>query len=379
MAGTYVVVVQEGTSTRLYTDPAALMGVHYTGQSAASTPSLLPGLAEDPVVTGQYRFGGSDDWYTGSATPFRGVRVLLANHCLDLDTGERWRFWPRAEPERQGAKESVALACQLLEGMVTGAASLGPLLVSLTGGRDSRVSLAAARNLTDRCQFFTVRNPLVKACDLRAPAELAERHGLKHFFVDDPGPDPMVLELYDEISGGLAIGARREIVGACALLATGDHLHLNGNLGALTKAFFWAGDRPSEVSESVFLREFVHRPPVIREGVKEWMGTLPDFLPPHVGSTLLYLEQRGGRWMAPGENASSLFFRPFALFNSRELFNAICGGPIEHQVDARLLITYVKELWPELLEVEYCSYTRSASAFLPRWAKDWGKKLLNRK
>ena len=83
IAGTYAIVRAVDGDVWIYTDPAAMMGVYFAEGVAASSPALLGPLMRDASIDRMYRFGGTDDWYPGSLTPFRGVRSLLANHRYD--------------------------------------------------------------------------------------------------------------------------------------------------------------------------------------------------------------------------------------------------------------------------------------------------------
>jgi hypothetical protein len=375
LGGIYVLLRCDRDTVHVYTDPAGMMGVYYGQGRAASTPSLLPNLERNQKVDREYSFRGSDDWYPGSLCPFHNVKALLANHCLDVTTGRIKRFWPTEAPKPISSYEGIERACDLLRGMIRGATAQGQLLVSLTGGRDSRVNLAASRDLLHEVHFFTVRSGHTPRCDIDYPAELARQFALDHRFIyDEPAP-PAVYEMYDEIAGGMSVGGRREILGACWKLAAENYIHVNGNLGALTKGFYWHEAHPSDVKPDVFLKEFVSRSPLLRQAFDEWHATVPD-LPPTTVYNLLYLEQRGGRWMGIGETAANLFYESFSPFCSRELFDVICGMPVEYQRDGRLLVEFVRHMWPELLDVPYCPAARKWGTWVPKRMRGQVKKLL---
>jgi len=375
--GMYVVLRSDDTGVRLYTDPGAMAPVFFGRGRAASSPTLLPDLRRDPEIDRQYTLSGSDDWYPGGLTPWREVSALLANHRLDVASGERMRFWPTCGPEAIGHREGVERAGALLRGMIDGARHAGEPILSLTGGRDSRVLLAASRPWKEELSYFTIRAKGVKACDLEIPARLAADHGLRHEFVDAPAADAWLTELYDELSAGLVTGAPREIIEGCRRVSGPRTIHLNGNLGAITKSFFWPGPQPRRVSQRALTKEFVNKAPCIREGIAEWMQSLPE-LPPAVAYNLMYLEQRGSRYAGIRDSASSLFFESCAPFNHRGVFEAVCGLPADVQWGGGLLVDLVEAMWPELLAVPYCRVTRNWGTFVPKRVKEGAKRLLGR-
>lgn len=366
LCGQYVVVCSCGEGDFILTDPAAMCGVYYRDGRASSSPRLLPSIERDARIDREYPFQGTDDWYTGSYCPFVGVRFLLANHRLNVGSGEIRRFWSPACGERVDHREGVDECARIMRGTLERLVGRGRVMLSLTGGRDSRVNLAAARDLLDKITAFTLVSPAVKECDRQIPVELAGRFGFRHQVVEIPPSDPRLVDLYDEISGGMAIGARRGILSACLRVAGRDVIHLNGNLGAITKSFFWPNRNPESVTVDALMREFSTKAPTLREGVIEWLGSLPAGLPPAVVYNLMYLEQRGGRWMGPGENASSMFYGSCNLFNSRRLFEVVCGMDLECQYGGRLLGDFAESLWPEAAAHRYCRNTRNLSSFLPR-------------
>lgn len=376
-AGMHVVVRHERDRLELFTDPAAMMQVFHRSDAAASTLPLLEPLARDHRLDRDFPFGFDNDWYPGSLTPFKGVRVLPANHVLSLPGATTKRFWPDRRPARLGAEEGTQQLAKVLRGIAHAALDLGPVLCSLTGGKDSRVNLAALGERADAVEFFTVSGPGVRPCDMRIPEQLTERLGLDHRFVSNRPAEAWVLELYDEMTHGLSIGGRRDVVGASALLAGPDYIHMNGNLGALAKSFFWHSKNPRTVRARSLAKELTNRPPAIAAAIADWLASVPE-LDATAVYNLMYLEQRGGRWMGIGETASQLFYDSLSPFCSREVFETICGMPTTTQYGGDLLIELVRELRPELREVGYCPARRNWSGHLPRGLKNRAKRVLAR-
>lgn len=370
IGGTYVVIRYTRKEVVLYTDPAAMLGVYYSDTAVASTPTLIPGLARDKAIDAEYPLRGVDNWYTGSLTPFVGVRALMANHCLRISDRETKRFWPVKESFfAQASDDAIANCCLILREMMNQVSVLGKPLLSLTGGRDSRVNLAASRDLTGIMEYFTLRSRNVKRCDLDIPKKLVEKFNLRHTFYDCDAAPEWLLAYYDEVASGLSIGARRDILGGAVKLAGENRIHINGNLGAITKSYFWHSPNPREVKISALVKEFENKADCIVKGVEEWLRSVPADTPPTTTYNLMYLEQRGGRWAGTGENASSLFYESFTPFNSRELFEQLSSMPVSAISGGSLLVDFVHHLWPELLSVPYCRNYRKIGAYIPKSIK----------
>jgi hypothetical protein len=368
MAGMYVLVRVDAEDVHCYTDPAAMMGMYHKDGCVASTPALLGALARDDSIDCQYTIRGSDDWYTGRITPFTGVRCVLANHCFSIRRGTESRFWPNELFAEISHDEGVSSIAKHFVGVLGSLSEQHPLLVSLTAGRDSRINLAACRGILDRVSCFTLRGAGVHPKDVAVPGRLAERFGFAHRYVELEATPGWLDVMYDEMTSGLVIGSRRRILGACRHLVADDAVHVNGNLGATALGFFWDSASPSRVSEKALLKEFVQKPDCIRNGVREWIASVPE-LPASVVYNLMYFEQRGGRWMGPGETASQIFYNSFSPFCSRVFFELLSGMPVSSQRGDSVLRGLVEELWLELLCEPYCSGTNLIGRAVPKRLK----------
>ncbi|WP_378924202.1 hypothetical protein [Pelagicoccus mobilis] len=378
LAGYYAVVFSTEETDYILTDPGGMMGTYYKDGEAGSSINLLSDIQYDNTVVDSFDFRDTDDWYTGSTTPFIGVKYLLANHVLNLKTGTIERFWPTRDCGELSHEEGVQQCCSILKQSASSYVGLGKVLVSLTGGRDSRVNLASMVDHAHSITTFTLASPSIKSCDVEIPKSLTSIAELNHLVIPVKENDAETLSFYDEISAGLAIGARREVASTCKQLSTENFIHISGNLGAITKSFFWHNKNPNSVKVSALLKEFIAKPPCIKEGVVDWLNTVPTGLRPTFVYNLMYLEQRGGRWMGPGENASSLFYQPTSLFCSRRLVETICSMPIKTQIGGLLLEDLAKELWPAVGTFPFCKNTRGITSLIPRKIKNIIKKRITK-
>lgn len=380
--GSYVLISYSENSIKLYNDAAGFMGVYFKKHSAASTPSLFHDLVEDTEILHDYKFGFGNDWYTGSVTPYLGVKKLLPNHCLDLNSCSLTRFWPVPDSINRGKNTPKSLVISkmidLIQSQLSGILNYGHVITSLTGGQDSRVLLAGSKKNWDKTMFFTISGKNISKDDIDITKELIDLTNIKHTFVPNVSPPVWVLQLYDNISAGESIGARRDIAGTCLKLSGKNVIHVNGNLGAILKSYYWPSKRPEKFEMSSVLKDFANPGNIITDGIKEWHESTPD-LPAHQIYNLFYLEQRGGRWMSAGENSSRLFYESFSPFNSRILFELVCQLPIELQYNGKLLKHLTEEMAPELINVRYQHPKRNWTKHIPRSIKKPLYKLIHAK
>ena len=376
LAGTYVAILATSQACHVATDPAGMLPVYYQKKTRemASSPALLSPLVKKKQLDGSFRFGGTNDWYPGVITPFADIETLPANHIFEYFEGKSNRLWPLADPEPRSYEIGVRQLAETIRNFVESLAGENDVLLSLTGGYDSRINFAAARNVIDKCHIFTIDTPNTKPCDRAIPRQLAEVASCQyHCYQSRQSPEDQ-LRLYDQITGGMAIGDRREILDACQEASKHGSVHLNGNLGALAKGFYWRGNNPKRFRPSAVLRDFQGVPDAFQVSVANWAAGVPG-LKATTLYNLFYLEQRGGKWMAPGETGSQLYYDSVTPFGSRRVFEIISALPTQKQCDGELLRDLVEVLWPELLQIPYCRGRRRWSKLLPPKVRSIARRL----
>lgn len=376
LVGAYAILVGTFDGVHAISDPACLMGMYHNGSELASTPVLVARHGRDPIVDAQYALAGTDDWYTGSVCPFSGVHAVLANHVFALPSLAMRRFWPLQAPEYISVGDAVYECALRFRRSLAQLAREAPVLASITGGLDSRVCIAAmaAEGLAPAC--FTIAKSTGRDRDLEIAVQITRTVGFDHTALPWRTASPDLLAVYDDMTGGLSVGGRRAAVGSCAL-AAGPYTHVNGNLGAVSIAYFWPCRNPVVVRSRALLREFCKKAPCIRDGVAEWLATVPQLPAPAVYN-LMYLEQRGGRWMGIGETASCIFYDSFTPFCSRRFYEIASALPVEYQVARRLLPEVVERLVPQLALLPYYSGTDRFGRWLPKRVKGFLRQCLPR-
>lgn len=373
IVGCYVVFVWSDASCSVYTDPASILGVYHDPDKkiVASTPSLLDPTQRDPRTSEWFGARPSNNWVPSPYTIFTGIEVVPANHVLDTSSWQVQRFWPTGidETGRSNAIEWISTDLRMaMESVVHDGRSLH---VSITGGYDSRANLAAARQVRDRMAYFTLRNPGVSRSDVELAMRVARMGDVELRVIDCPEPLSAQLEAYDRQCAYQAFGARREIVGGCALVADGPAIHINGGLGVLLKNFYGSrfGPRSQKVRLSELVTDFDHPPPLVVQGVQAWLDSVSEF-PPELQRTLMYLEQRAPRWMGPAELASTLYYDPYSPFTSRRIAMAAAFAPNAILEGGRLHAAVIERLWPDLLQVPFTKARSPLRRALPRGLKE---------
>ena len=154
LAGRWIVLTSQGGTVRLYHDAVGTRSVYYDAENrAASSHATLLGAAFDRSPSGVTK--PSMTWGLSS---HEGVRALLPNHRLDVDSGTIERYWPRQSNvwEQRSEVERLDRVIDLWRRQMALVKREGlPVRFALSGGLDSRTALALSGPYLDGMQTFT--------------------------------------------------------------------------------------------------------------------------------------------------------------------------------------------------------------------------------
>ena len=334
----------------------------------ATSPSLIPDLVRNRDLSRAVDPRATRAFYGFGLTPYHGVRRLLPNHVLDLDTFAPVRHWPPSGlapylPEAEAADRLVAGVAALLRDI---GSRFDAVRISLSAGRDSRAVLALCRPLVaaagDRVTAFTTRRGDVwSRVDVATAAKLAERAGIRHQIVEgksQTASDEEVARAFVRF-GEAKWGPILKGAAASAPPKGGSRkIHLPGMAGEVARGYYWDGrmPRPQDVEPPALLRRVGM--PALTETVAAatvWLERLPDAVRSQPADVLdlLYLEQRLGCWDAP---ARYLFRSGGATLNLMST-SAGLDAMLRLEPDVRLRgsfqQTLVERAWPALAGLPY--------------------------
>ena len=198
--GRFVCIYSFGDSVFVLNDATGSRSVFYSTEkpALASHYNLLHeaiGGEEDPfyqkfstLVIQKQKEHKIQPWVLpGDMTPYKNVRILVPNHLLELSQMKMQRFWPRKNMRALDVDE----ACNYIALSIKKEAELlcrhYKVFESLTAGTDSRITLAAVKNVAKDITFFTYHNVATKVagyelCDreqnFKFASDLCRKEGL---------------------------------------------------------------------------------------------------------------------------------------------------------------------------------------------------------
>jgi hypothetical protein len=376
-AGRWILVLDNGREVVAFTDPAGMRSLYYARDGdavwCASQPGMLAQLLsrerspEAMELIDSFGFRGDRErWWPGRGSPFIGIEHLLPNHLLSLTRGTVRRYWPDRNLPTLPPNDAVDIAARMVRGIITSAATRFDLCVAVTAGLDSRLVLAASRDVAHRVTYATVRQLSMPDDhpDIMIPAALLSSLGFRH----------AVIRAIPFIDPGFASIFRMNTPLA--------HNHYEADAAAIFQAY--GGEKVSvtgSVSEAIrnprLGRPAITGPTASREMARRWYSTTAQCAEraieqwrAELGHTynvepdvLFYLEQRAANWGAMTQLEFDTAWRDtLALYNCRALIVAILG--VEESLrQESLYLRVIERLWPEVLSVPINPHKRNTTSF----------------
>jgi hypothetical protein len=385
-SGRYLVLFGDADSRRVMTDAAGMRSAFYALEgpfvlaSHARLVANIAGATESGIESAYREAKQATDGHIplpmpGRATPWTGVVALTANMTLGVPGRELHRIFPR---DRLPTLDPMTVASSVgprLRGQVKAIVASGqPVALSLTAGRDSRVSLAASRPFREAITYFTYTRMDSEAAswDISTAQSMARELGLTHRLLEvEAGRiDPSLRAALDEAT---ILSHTPQLVAAYRRSFPSDTIHIRSNIGEVGRAFYrtkrWAkaptDSEPALTPESVArIWGYDREPaPIVVEAFDDWMQAV-GFLKVTQMDPLdvLYWEHRMPCWHSNVVLESDFAFETHVLFNARTILRDLLAVPADARVKSRVFQRLVADMWPELRRWPYKQPTGASVA-----------------
>lgn len=362
LGGQYIWICLTSFFSRIYPDAITQVTCVWdqSNQSAGATTNAILAPCDylerfdEPLFTRLGVIG--EGWFPAGLTAHSGVKRLLPNHFLDLDTWttHRMSVVPAQDAELTPDETvniiSAAVQCQI-SALIAGPKTL---VVALTAGRDSRAVLACARPWADRIQAVTVTGGDRHQVDGFVAQQIAKSVGVAHLCLPRQIANQAQQDLFLRRGGHCFGDSNMKYHPSIAPLA--DKTVFVGGLGGeIARAVFWRKDDTADMHISPALimgRLGLPRDPKAEAFIEAWLNHLPTGISAQGVWDLVYLELRQGPWGTAQFCADPTLVRhaPLMTYDTVALMLAL---PDDWKKQSRLNAALVATQWPELAQHPY--------------------------
>lgn len=350
----------------IITDPCSLRQVYYTEVDAniwfSSQPNLLADHFNIPIrqdatlleFINSQAYEDFQRFWIGDDCVFEDVRHLMPNHYFSIGKREAIRYWVNHE-KNITIDESIEKASTILKGSMNAIANRGKLVQGLTAGWDSRMLLAACKDIKDNIQFCTslVNNLKTKFVDMEISKRLAKKLNLNLLLISN------LVNLREEIDSAIK---RNVTQGETLTEATRtiqffydnfqDSINTYGTCSEIARNFY-GSEHPSIITPDYLVKKTkYYNVEFVKDNIVKWMENVPEYVLEDIDfPDLLYWEQRMGNWAAMRKAQADVAIEDYSPFNNRELLMTLYNVDKKYRsYDSSILYKEIMErLWPEVL------------------------------
>lgn len=369
LGGRWILILDDGEDIRLFNDATGLRQVFYTSDTSQTIwCASQPGIIAEELNLGiddeaRHEFIDSPEfknnieyWWPGDSSPFKEIQHLLPNHYLDLKKGVCIRYWPDKKLDYISLEKGVEKSAEIVKGLIKSAFNRFDLAFTITAGLDTRVLLAASREVSGSVYYYTLLcyGLTKESPDVKIPSELLSKLGIKHSLIVCPSHmDGEFKEIYKRNVSTAHDGWGNTAQGIYWHYPQ-EKVSVKGNAIEAARCFYYRTMKVEKVDarELAKLTEMGENPFAVKH-FESWLSEA-EGIANRCNINILdlfYWEQRMGNWQAMSQLEWDIAQEVFTPFNCRSLLTTLLSvdkkyrRPPDYKLFKKLIIYF----WPEAL------------------------------
>jgi hypothetical protein len=334
-SGTYILIYfnKNNSEFRLFNDNAAQREVYYIKNNKGdlifgSQPNIINLIypltkdnSDDAI-----QFYNSDDFkkrksFVCDSTNFTGLKHLKPNHYIDITKKEAIRFFPDRKLNKLSLEDGAEQIAEMIKGYVLSASKRYPLLIPVSAGWESRILLAASKDISDKCVYFVYKHEYMSDThqDIAIPKKLFNLLNIPFQIIEYS--DKIEPEISKQIKESISFPRSNtfKFIINVLLKKFPEFMGLNGNVSEVGRNEFERIYKATPQKIAV-LEKYPNQKYAIKQYAK-WLDDNEILFKKNgfLVSDMLYWEENCGNWVAKSKTETMVGQEPFSPFNSREL------------------------------------------------------------
>ncbi len=361
LAGRYIILYGNDTDAFVLQDATGMRSAYYDTREMliASHYNIINEISASdrhPFVAEWCSMKPLPWLLPGNITPYKDIMTLLPNHRLDMKKMQVKRFFPRKEHTNIDVNVAMNYIAECCHKQMNTLARYRKLMISFTKGNDSRITLAASKDIKNDILYYTYYGE-------KDPAQVEDVEFTRMF---SKSHDLNYIEVYTKFKG--TASEYEQLCQVCyhnhyhfhlfwgvpSLLEKlpRDRMAVRSNLIEIIRADYYSDLSqgadykvlakrlyPSKVDDINYL-ELIKKFYYENEYDKLFDYQLGDFI---------YWEYRMGIWMNGGVLLKDdISFDTYMLFNQRKMLEYGLSIPRYFKKKNTVVYETIKRLWPEI-------------------------------
>jgi hypothetical protein len=366
LSGRFLVILSHEGETKLFHDVAGLKNVcfHKDKDIVASHDSLI-----NEVTGNQFKqlFFSPSEISFSYHTRYEFVEKLIPNMSLEISSKKLERYYPtKSFPLRTRDEIKTELKSYLYETVKWLDQSNYKPLLSLTGGGDSRTSLAILKPIIKKVQLFTYLKDTANASeyvkktyanDEKIVRSIVENLNLNHMFFNISKTNQVDASVIETIKHNVMSEHGLNLsYDYYKMFSQENYMHLRSTgLFNVGKYIFPYVSLKVKEWDIEHIAKYVQKWTKIDDKQKNIEhlehllihAQLQDFYN-YNPLEILFISYRLIQWHSGVVSESDIAFNTMLLLNSRKIVDLLLSYPIEDRIENKLFLELTEDLWPIL-------------------------------
>lgn len=371
LSGRFVIIYRLHGRIKILNDAGGLRSVfYYSGDNpiVASHPGLIQSMINSsPTEIAMLSLTNEAvrllAGLPGRETAYRDVYILTPNTQLDLNSGNIKRYFPRNDNTENDVEEAASIVIDSAQKQLKALSEKGEkMLLSITAGIDSRMTLALSKPYSSLIEYFTYRrhNNETHNMDAAVATQIAKKCHVDHSLLNVP-PDLHTTKEYLEFEKELGKNAWRSHGRTIAFLywkkfGGSESIHIRSSLAEIGRASLQKKGKKGHLRASDLVKlknsSLYQQKEVERAFTDFYEVTEFEKLHNYDPYDMFYWEHRMGTWHSNVVVESDPAFETNILFNNRKILKAMMSVSFEERRTGAVFKYVIRELWPELCDFE---------------------------
>ncbi|NMA49681.1 MAG: hypothetical protein GX947_07930 [Tissierellia bacterium] len=307
----------------------------------------------------------------GIKSPFEEVKTLTANTYFESDTQRIIRFYPNATYDRLDEQEALETICTILKNSMMLISDKHNSSISLTGGIDSKMTLAATNGIYEKYKYFSFFSSEAEKKDAISANNICKVMGLEHKIYEVPGKNEdikdfdLIYKIIDHNSGYVKKHKDAEIRKIAYLLSQNDiEFEVKSHVSEIGRGFYYKKHGLKTMPKHLrprHMSNFYKRNMFDRKTLKymdhsfiEFIKTTDfgkNFSARYDESDMFYWEHRMSQWAAFVKQDFDISHETTIIYNNRKLLDIFMNFSIENRIKDLPQREIIKRLNQELYEL----------------------------
>lgn len=369
LSGRWAIIYNSKDETKVFHDPCGMRQVFYTQVNnkihCGSQPSILNEVLKleidnDPMLIDFLKsdqFKLSESAWIGDGSIYKDVKHLLPNHYLDIRNKQVKRFWVSEEIASHNNLDYVATeVARLLKGSIESLNGRYKTMLAVTAGWDSRVLLAASKDVKDKTNYYVSTHNVLKPAhmDIEIPRKLSNKLDLNLETIDNISilENDFIEILKNNVTQARLL-PKTLTIQYILYNIDNNYVNINGNGSEIARSFY--GDIDNNIVDTKYITNLLgyKNCTYVEQSIEQWLISAKDFLKDSIFSLmdLFYWEQRMGNWGTMYQAEQDIAIEEFSPFNNRKVLMLLMSVDKKYrkQPDYIVYKEIINILWKEAL------------------------------